>query len=433
MNYVTGKKRTCSVTSIWVKDKCGAIKERNTQDSVKQSIFCEVHKKHFTLAGEAPICNGTLFEEFGYTASTPASKAVLDGTYMAPTDTDTATKELFAEIPATCRIIPENTVSAGITPTQWWQFWQIVNEETSLSESGLHFGHYSVGCKSDLTTHYHAARVSVTLVHAIQLKTWSWGLSVMLEKTLGVTLVTKLRAILLMEGDFNATNKIMYASRMIQTARGHHLIPEEIFSKKNRMADDGTLRKTLFYDITCQARVPAAIALVNASNCYDRIAHAMASLIFQAFGVPLNAVKTMLGAIKNMKFLLQTGFGDSKSFVGGGLSIKTQGLTQGNGASPAGWAVISICILGAHGKKGHGAKFVCLITKLLHHMSAILYVNNTDILHINLTQDEGVNEVHSAIQSSVNSWGNLLIATGGVLQPSKCFYLVISFEWSNGE
>jgi hypothetical protein len=29
--------------------------------------------------------------------------------------------------------------------------------------------------------------------------------------------------------------------------------------------------------------------------------------------------------------------------------------------------------------------------------------------------------------------GNLLIATGGVLQPSKCFYSIISFEWTNGK
>ncbi len=85
-------------------------------------------------------------------------------------------------------------------------------------------------------------------------------------------------------------------------------MPEEIFSKKNRMDDDGRLCKTLFYNISCQAWVPAAIALVDASNCYDRIAHAMASLIFQAFGVPLMAVKTMLGAIENMKIFPQTGF-----------------------------------------------------------------------------------------------------------------------------
>jgi hypothetical protein len=34
--------------------------------------------------------------------------------------------------------------------------------------------------------------VTVTLAHAIQLKQWSRGLSVMLEKILSVTLVTKL-------------------------------------------------------------------------------------------------------------------------------------------------------------------------------------------------------------------------------------------------
>jgi hypothetical protein len=140
----------------------------------------------------------------------------------------------------------------------------------------------------------------------------------MLEKTLGVTLCMKLRAILLMEGDFNATNKIVYGTRMLENARKHQLMPEEIFSKRNRMTNNGTLCKMLFYDITRQAHVPAAIALVDASNCYDRIAHAMASLDFQAFGVPTTAIESMLGAIENMTFFLRMGFGDSKSFAGGG-------------------------------------------------------------------------------------------------------------------
>jgi hypothetical protein len=69
-------------------------------------------------------------------------------------------------------------------------------------------------------------------------------------KTFGVTLVTKLRAILLIEGDFNATNKIVYGDQMMSNAQGYHLMPEEIFSEKNWMADNGTLCKTLFYNIT---------------------------------------------------------------------------------------------------------------------------------------------------------------------------------------
>jgi hypothetical protein len=101
--------------------------------------------------------------------------------------------------------------------------------------------------------------------------------------------------------------------------------------------------------------------------------------------------------------------------------------------SPAGWAVICICIIGAHGKKDHGTKFICPITHLKHHLSAILYVDDMDLLHINLSKDETVNEVHSTIQDSVQSWGNLLIATGGVLQPAKCFHLIISVKWRDGK
>jgi hypothetical protein len=60
-------------------------------------------------------------------------------------------------------------------------------------------------------------------------------------------------------------------------------------------------------------------------------------------------------------------------------------------------------------------------------------MDDTDLLHIDLTKDETVDEVHAAIQDSVDSWGNLLIAMGGVHQPNKCFYSIVSFKWVNGE
>jgi hypothetical protein len=66
----------------------------------------------------------------------------------------------------------------------------------------------------------------------------------------------------------------------------------------------------------------------------------MASLVFQAFGVPITAVESMLATIENMKFFLRTRFGDSTSFARGGISIKTQGMCQGNEASLAAWVVI---------------------------------------------------------------------------------------------
>jgi hypothetical protein len=129
----------------------------------------------------------------------------------------------------------------------------------------------------------------------------------MLKKTLGVTMVTELRAILLMEADFNASNKIIHGVRMMGQARDHNLMSDEIYSTKIKMADNGTLTKTLFFDIARQARIPAAIASVNASSCYKRIAHVIASMVCQAFSIPESAIGSMLGVIENMKFFLHTG------------------------------------------------------------------------------------------------------------------------------
>ncbi len=144
--------------------------EQTTQVTVEQTIFSEIHDKHYTQVGKAPICNGALFHDFGYLANTPASRVVLDKTYKVPADSDEATAKLFEEIAAIRAIIPKDLVSIIIMPDQWKRYWKVVNEDTSSSESGLHFGDYKVGSKSDIITHYHAAQVTVTLANAIQLE-----------------------------------------------------------------------------------------------------------------------------------------------------------------------------------------------------------------------------------------------------------------------
>lgn len=69
----------------------------------------------------------------------------------------------------------------------------------------------------------------------------------MLEKITGNNLITILRTILFMRADFNAANKILYGKRMLDNARQHNLVPEEIFSERNKMADNRELAKVLFH------------------------------------------------------------------------------------------------------------------------------------------------------------------------------------------
>ena len=100
---------------------------------------------------------------------------------------------------------------------------------------------------------------------------------------------------------------------------------------------------------------------------------------------------------------------------------------QGNGASPAGWTAISIVILQAHKQTGHGASFLCPISDVKKDLSCILYVDDNDLIHMYEEEGDTIQTAHEAIQRSISSWGELLIATGGALKPPKCFYYLIGY------
>jgi len=63
-----------------------------------------------------------------------------------------------------------------------------------------------------------------------------------------------------MEADFNGVNKTVYGIQMLEQARRNNLMPEEVFSERNKMADDGTLTKVITYDIIRQTRQSAGVA-----------------------------------------------------------------------------------------------------------------------------------------------------------------------------
>jgi hypothetical protein len=126
--------------------------------------------------------------------------------------------ELFEEIAHIRGMVPLDSVNGLILHERWQQRWMKVKDDMSSSQSGLHFGHYIAGTDCDYISQFHALRVLLALKKGIALERWSKGLSVMLEKMFGVRLVSKLRAILLMEADFNAMNKEVYGVRMLDNA-----------------------------------------------------------------------------------------------------------------------------------------------------------------------------------------------------------------------
>ena len=132
-------------------------------------------------------------------------------------------------------------VKITVSPEDFQYYWKRVKEQTSSSYSILQFGHYKSAAHSDFLSACHAAKLSIISKTGCTPKHWACGLNVIFEKIAVVALVAKLRAILLIEADFNFYNKIIFGQRMMNLARQHGMVLKEIYSKKGKTVEDAIL------------------------------------------------------------------------------------------------------------------------------------------------------------------------------------------------
>jgi hypothetical protein len=186
----------------------------------------------------------------------------------------------------------------------------------------------------------------------------------------------------------------------------------------NNNGQDGAWLKRLFADVSRQARAAFSIILADAGNCYDRISHAFASLVFQALGVSITMVMAMLTTIQNMKFVLRTGFGESTIYMTAVLGAIIHGLCQGNTAAPAGWSLISAVLLAAYKRLGHGA--VVETPNSPQEDTTALLVMNLKVATPELW--------HEAVDCSMD-WSLVLRRPGGTTVGEKCFGYLLDYNW----
>jgi hypothetical protein len=97
--------------------------------------------------------------------------------------------------------------------------------------------------------------VQLVVLNQTPLDQWRSGVSIMLEKSAGNVQVSKLRAILLLEADFNALNKIVFNNRTLPSLEANGSIPYEIIGgRRGQSSLHVALNKKLVYDISNQQK-----------------------------------------------------------------------------------------------------------------------------------------------------------------------------------
>ena len=64
------------------------------------------------------------------------------------------------------------------------------------------------------------------------------------------------------------------------------------------------------------------------------------------------------------------------------------------------------------------------------YLAALLFVYDTDLIHINLKAEETAIVAYQSMQDSISNWGQLLIASVGAFKPFNYFYHLIYFFWN---
>jgi hypothetical protein len=428
MKRLKGTPASSSISAVKVSTPTG-VQIHRTQDLVEKTIM-EGIEARYRLTEGTPFTVGILSQDIDLLGSSSASERVLSGTYVCSDSIDEVTRDLIQILRKPDALT--RPVSLAISSSDYINHWKGAKESTSSSLSGLHFGHWKAAASNTLLAEVHALFCEITCSTGFSLPRWRKSLIVMLEKVPGNIWVDKLRAILLLEADFNFTNNLIYQFRMVSQAASDGLLqPECMGGIKHSSSETLAICRRLITDHARQQKLSLAIASVDAAQCYDCVGHGPGSLCCQRWGVPPEGLATMLGTIQQMQFFLRTSFGDSDtSFGGDNPNNPLQGVCQGNGGGPAVWLAISAVLTLLLHRRGDATRIASPMTQRMATLVGLLFVDDTDVFSTSSTDDPQASITR--LQHAVNSWRDGLTATGGALRPEKCSWGLISYHWING-
>ena len=239
-----------------------------------------------------------------------------------------------------------------------------------------------------------------------------------------------MRALLLLEEDFNGLHKINFNGRLTPSLEASSSMPQEIIGgRRSQSATHIALRKKSIADISNTRKLPTVTICADAANCYDRVSHPYASFCPQYFGIEICYILVLLKEIQSMKIHLRTAFDVSSSFYTSNVQ-PFQGAIQGNGASPALWLITSVFLSRCLYQQKVVTSITSPISKMSQFLAALMYVDDADLYVVN---DGSICALEVVIgsQKLLNTWHESLRFTGCDLKLLKWYWMLQDYQWQN--
>lgn len=428
---INGKLESKSVTQIEING------QECTRKVAIENALKDINYKKLRASDDTAFLMHPLRQEFGDRNDTPASDQVLQGTYQPPPQGDRYAKLLLQGLRQPPTLRPEAREfhpRTSITVDDHIRSWKRAKERTSAGPSGLHFGMFKANIRRYRLAALDASIRNVAYTTGFSYSRWKHGLDVQLLKRSQDFRAEKLRTILLLEADFNMNNKILGSDAMRSGERSGTLNRDNLGSRKDMQASEVAMNSQLTYNSILARRGRAVVMSNDAAGCYDRIAHTVVHLALARLGIPKPALNSMIETIQEMEHYIRTAFGDSDTpYKRKAHDPPPQGVLQGNGAGPAGWASISTVLIDIMHQAGFGYHDWSLIRDRAISLCCFAFVDDTDIVHVNNDPLVSTEALIAEAQEALDLWAGLLRATGGNLAPEKSYWYLLEVTRSNGK
>ena len=89
-------------------------------------------------------------------------------------------------------------------------------------------------------------------------------------------------------------------------------------------------------------------------------------------------------------------------------------------------------IMACYNKAGHGSSIVSPMSGILIEFMGKIYVDDSNLL-VFLANKFDCTKLMQVAQQSLDAWAGLLNATGGALNPDKCYWYLVSYACINSD
>lgn len=403
------------------------------------------NKHHFSQAEGTPFTLPPLDVDIGYNADGFAADLILQNQYEAKNVSE-ATSLLIEHLQARTltSLDGEITKDQVIGKLRKW------DETTTTSPSGIHLGHYhclwrdpripatdpesqSFKSKQECLLKATVSLLNYALKHSYVFQRWKKVVNVMLLKDAGNPRIHRLRVIHLYETDYNLLLAVKWRQAMFN-AEDQRLLNDGLYgSRPGRSAHDPALIEVLQHEIYRMSMKSGINFDLDATSCYDRILTSVASISCRRLGMHPNVLKLNTRMLETVAYHVKTNLGVSNDSYTHTPENPIHGTGQGSGNSPTIWCFVCSALFDALEAKATGARFTTYdkTSSLTLHMIGFVDDCTQRVNFFDDHHQPSPNILLATMQHDVQLWNDLLWASGGALEQSKCSFHLIQTQWTN--